>query len=287
MTGFGSAEGMVGSWGVSVEIRTVNHRFFNPSIKLPSAFSKWEGDVREVLRQRIARGHVAFSARVEREGMKGTAINEQRFGEYVAVLRDLQSRFGLTDRLDVASLLSLPDVIDTHQEETESGTVSELISVVERAILVLRQMRSDEGGRLAVFLLERISLVEAAVRRIRDRAPVRLADQAARLKRSVREIAAGANVDQQRLAQEVAILADKLDIAEELDRFAAHIESFRQSVSDHEGEAVGKRLGFLLQEMVREANTTGSKASDAPILADVVTIKEELERIREQVENIE
>jgi len=105
--------------------------------------------------------------------------------------------------------------------------------------------------------------------------------------KSVKELASGTNVDQQRIAQEVAILADKLDIAEELDRFDSHIGSFRQSVNESGAEPVGKRLGFLLQEMVREANTTGSKANDAAILADVVMIKEELERVREQVENIE
>jgi uncharacterized protein (TIGR00255 family) len=287
MTGFGSAEGMVGAAGVSVEIRTVNHRFFNPSIKLPGSFAKWEGDVREVLRQRIARGHVALTARVEREPGKGAGINEARFGEYVAAIRDLQTKYKLSDKLDAATILSLPDVVDTHLEERESGTVPELIAIVDQAIAALRQMRADEGSRLAVFLLERVALVEEAVNRIRDRAPIRLTEQVARLKRSVKELASGANVDQQRLAQEVAILADKLDIAEELDRFDSHINSFRQSVRESGVEPVGKRLGFLLQEMVREANTTGSKANDAAILADVVMIKEELERVREQVENIE
>ena len=287
MTGFGSAEGMVGAAGVSVEIRTVNHRFFNPSIKLPGPFSKWEGDVRELLRHRIARGHVALTARVEREPGKGAGINEQRFGEYVATLRGLQERFDLTDKLDAATILSLPDVVDTHVEDREVGTVTELLAIIEQAIGALRQMRGEEGARLAVFLLERIMLVEEAVKRIRERAPIRLAEQVTRLKKSVKELASGANVDQQRLAQEVAILADKLDIAEELDRFDSHIGSFRQSVNEGAAEPVGKRLGFLLQEMVREANTTGSKANDAAILADVVMIKEELERVREQVENIE
>ena len=104
MTGFGSAEGMVGAAGVSVEIRTVNHRFFNPSIKLPGAFSKWEGEVRELLRQRIARGHVALTARVERETKEGAGINEQEFARYVSLLRDLQSRHGLADTIDHSAL---------------------------------------------------------------------------------------------------------------------------------------------------------------------------------------
>ena len=230
MTGFGSAEGMVGAAGVSVEIRTVNHRFFNPSIKLPGSFAKWEGDVRELLRQRIARGHVALTARVERDPGRGAGINEGRFGEYVSAIRDLQKRFGLSDHLEAATVLSLPDVVDTHIDEHESGTVAELTAIVEQAIAALRQMRGEEGARLAVFLLERIGLVEESVKRIRERGPVRLTEQVNRLKRSVKELSSGTNVDQQRLAQEVAILADKLDIAEELDRFDSHIGSFRQSV---------------------------------------------------------
>lgn len=287
MTGFGSAEGMVGAAGVSVEIRTVNHRFFNPSIKLPAVFSRWEGDVRELLRQRIARGHVALTARVERETGHGAGIDEGRFGEYVAAIRALQEKYGLSDRIEAATILSLPEVVTQHTEEGESGAVSELLAIVEEAIKTLRQMRNEEGARLSTFLLDRITLIDEAVSRIRARAPVRMTEQVARIRRSVKELSSGNNVDQQRLAQEIAILADKLDIAEELDRFDAHISSFRQSVTESGAEPVGKRLGFLLQEMVREANTTGSKANDAAILADVVIIKEELERVREQVENIE
>jgi len=287
MTGFGSAEGKVGASGVSVEIRTVNHRFFNPSIKLPGMFAKWEGEVRELLRQRIARGHVALTGRVEREQASGPGINDERFAEYVTTLRELQQKHGLSDTLDAATILNLPGVVDSHSDESEQGTVAELLAVVEQAVAALRQMRREEGGRLAVFLIERIDGVEKSVGRVRDRSPIRLAEQAARLRKSVKELVNGANVDQQRLAQEVAILSDKLDIAEEVDRFDSHIGSFRQSVTESGDEPVGKRLGFLLQEMVREANTMGSKANDAPILADVVVIKEELERIREQVENIE
>jgi len=287
MTGFGSAEGKVGAAGVSVEIRTVNHRFFNPSIKLPGTFARWEGEVRELLRQRIARGHVALAGRVERDQQRGPGINDERFAEYVLTLRQLQQKHGLSDTLDAATILNLPGVVDGRTDESDDGTVAELIAVVEQAVAALRQMRREEGGRLTVFLLERIDLVEKSVARVRDRSPIRLAEQAARLKKSVKELVNGSNVDQQRLAQEVAILADKLDIAEEVDRFESHIGSFRQSVTESGDEPVGKRLGFLLQEMVREANTMGSKANDAPILADVVVIKEELERIREQVENIE
>jgi uncharacterized protein (TIGR00255 family) len=125
------------------------------------------------------------------------------------------------------------------------------------------------------------------VDRIARRAPVRLIEQRDRLRQAVNELTAGVAVDEQRLAQEVAILADRLDVSEEIDRFRAHVAAFADGLSGASGDPVGKRLGFLLQEMLREANTTGSKANDAAMLADVVLIKEELERIREQVENLE
>jgi uncharacterized protein (TIGR00255 family) len=287
MTGFGSAEGKVGALRVSVELRTVNHRFFNPSIKLPATFSKWEGDVREILRQRIARGHVALTARVDRDSTPAGGINEARFAEYVEVLRGLQKRHGLSGGLDAATVLSLPDVVNLVTHDGDEGTVDELLAVVETAVTALRGMRSEEGARLSGFLRERMDLVAASVDRIAERAPIRLVEHGTRLRKSVRDLAGASNVDAQRLAQEIAILADRMDISEEIDRFRAHIEAFCKTLDETESEAVGKRLGFLLQEMVREANTMGSKAADAPILAEVVSIKEELERIREQVENVE
>jgi uncharacterized protein (TIGR00255 family) len=140
---------------------------------------------------------------------------------------------------------------------------------------------------LVAFLLTRVGSIEAALARVEKRAPVRLSEQHERIKRTVAELLGSAAPDPQRIAQEVAILADRLDIAEELDRFRAHVSAFRETASAETADPVGKRLGFILQEMLREANTIGSKANDAPILQDVIVIKEELERIREQVENLE
>ncbi|HET9004567.1 MAG TPA: YicC/YloC family endoribonuclease [Gemmatimonadaceae bacterium] len=290
MTGFGAAEGRVGNARVSVELRTVNHRFFNPSIKLPGAFARFEAEVREALRQRIARGHVSVGVRVERDARAASLIDESRFGAYVDQLRALQARFGLSGDLDVATVLRMPDVFasatsDVTEEQT--GSAAELVALVEQAADALGVMRLDEGRRLAQFLLDRVQVVEDALARIEVRAPVRVVEQRDRLRESVRELVNGLAVDEQRLAQEIAFLADRLDVHEELDRFRSHIAAFRQLLRSDAGEPVGKRLGFLLQEMLREANTTGSKANDAAMLGDVVAIKEELERIREQVENLE
>jgi len=289
MTGFGAAEGRVGSARVAVELRTVNHRFFNPSMKIPGSFARWEGDVREALRQRIARGHVSVFVRVARDGEGASAIDEGRFAAYVDQLRALQRRHGLAGDLDVGTVLRMPEVFAsrTGEVEEEGGTAAELVAVVTEAAQALTAMRIDEGRRLAAYLLERVGVVEEALTRIAARAPSRLVEQRDRLREAVRELTGGVAVDEQRIAQEIAILADRLDVSEELDRFGAHVAAFRETLGDTSDEPVGKRLGFLLQEMLREANTTGSKANDAAMLHDVVLVKEELERIREQVENLE
>jgi uncharacterized protein (TIGR00255 family) len=285
MTGFGSAEGHVGAAHVSVEVRSVNHRFFNPSIKLPSEIAKWEGDVREAMRKSIARGHVTLSARIQRQETEVTRIDEQRFGAYLEQIQRLQDRFHLGD-IDFAAILRLPNVISSADEEI-TGEPAELVAIVERAVAALNQMRANEGGRLKTYLEERLANIEAAVNRIAERAPSRLIEQRDRLRAAVQELAGGINLDEQRLAQEIAVLADRLDVSEEVSRFHSHFAAFRSTLDKPPADGVGKRLGFLLQELLREANTTGSKANDATILQDVILIKEELERIREQVENLE
>ena len=288
MTGFGAAEGAVGALELTVEIRAVNHRFFNPTLKLPNSMARWEADVRELLRKRFARGHLTLSAWAVREAESAVGINEERFGAYVTQLRDVRDRFSLSGDVDIATVMRLPDVLTSSKGhgEDEEGDVAELLSIVTRAADALDAMRRAEGERIAAYLLERVTVIESALTRVASRAPARLVEQRQRMQASVAELAAGVAVDPQRLAQEIAILADRLDVAEELSRFGAHIAAFRDAVQSAADEAVGKRLGFLLQEMLREANTTGSKANDAPMLADVVSIKEELERLREQVENV-
>lgn len=287
MTGFGAAEGRVGDFRVGVEIRSVNHRFFNPSIKLPAAFSRWEADVREALRQRIARGHVSLSARIGRDAEAKALVDEVRFAGYVDQLRMLQQRYELGGEVDVATILRMPDIFVAGEPMPEIESPAELLAIVEQAIAALTTMREEEGGRLAADLRERISTIAGAVSRIAERAPERVVEQRDRLRTAVRELADGLAVDEQRIAQEIALLADRLDVSEEMARFASHLTAFRDALDGRGGEPVGKRLGFLLQELLRETNTTGSKANDVAILRDVVQIKEELERIREQVENLE
>ena len=287
MTGYGQAEGTVGALRVVVDVRTVNHRFFSPTIKLPGAFSRWETEVREAMRLKVARGHVTLTVRSERLAESPVAIDEARFAAVAAQLQTLVMQHGLTGGVDLASVLRMPEVLAAPREDDATGTPAELVAVVDVALDALQRARADEGERLAGVLRQRLEVVEGALARIALRAPERVVAYRDRLRASVRELAEGVTVDETRLAQEIAILADRMDVAEELDRFRSHLVAFRATLDDTGGEPVGKRLGFLLQEMLREANTTGSKAADASILHDVVGLKEELERIREQVENLE
>ena len=292
MTGFGAADGEVGGARVSVEIRSVNHRFFSPSIKLASALARWEGDVRDAMRRGVTRGHVTLSARFDRDETESATtlpIDEVRFASYAAQLRQLQQRYALADTLDVSAILRLPDVFVTGaaREELTADAGPQLVAIVERSVEALLDMRAAEGTRLVAYLEERLLVIESALARVAVRAPARVTEQRDRLRAAVKELTEGLVVDETRLAQEVALLADRLDVQEELSRFTAHIDAFRAALRSAQPDGVGKRLGFLLQEMLREANTTGSKGNDAAIVSDVLLVKEELERIREQVENLE
>jgi len=290
MTGFGDAEREIGTLRLLVEVRSVNHRFFTPSIKLPPSLTRMETEVRELLRKHVTRGHVTLSLRIDRAASDGPRIDIAKLLSYAAQLRAIPSDAGIDTTIDVASLLRLPDVMTTATEETDTLDTLEpsaILALIEEGVQAFVRMRVAEGGRLAQYLLDRLLIIEEALARLAVRAPARILEQRDRLTAAVQELAAGVAVDPQRLAQEIAILADRVDVGEELSRFASHNSACRNAIAAPGSEAVGKRLGFILQEMVREANTTGSKANDAAMQRDVVLIKEELERMREQVENLE
>src|SRR5215207_10044692 len=206
MTGFGAADGEVGGGRVSVEIRSVNHRFFSPSIKLPGALARWEGDVRDAMRRGVSRGHVTLSARFERdeEGSTGLLpIDEIRFAGYVTQLRSLQEKNDLGGDLDLATVLRLPDVFTTSsREELTAEAGPQLVAIVDKAVAALLEMRTAEGARLVTYLDERLGSIEAALSRIAVRAPERVIEQRDRLRNAVRELTEGLSVDEHRLAQE-------------------------------------------------------------------------------------
>lgn len=287
MTGFGSAEASVGASRIAVEIRSVNHRFFSPSIKLPSALGKLESDIRELLKEKIARGHVTASLRIGSDGESGPRIDQARIAAYSQQIAEISRSLGLSDGVTMEALLRLPQVVTTEEVAAPPDQPEVILPVVRQALEQMDAMRAVEGAKLRTVITDRLAAIESAMARVADRAPGRVTEQRDRLRKAVTSLMEGALPDEGRIAQEIAMLADRLDVTEEIARFATHISAFRATLNAAPPDGVGKRLGFLLQELLREANTTGSKANDASITAEVLTIKEDLERIREQVENLE
>jgi uncharacterized protein (TIGR00255 family) len=287
MTGFGSAEGNVLGGRLSIEIRSVNHRYYNPQLKLPFELGGVEGPLRERLRQLLERGHVTVSARwIEAPQRDGTvAVDLTRARQLVAAAKELKKRLKLKGDLDLAFVARQPEVLTSHQDGGAAAQWSEVEPIAERAVRELLGMRAREGAALAAELGGRLRALETGAATIAERAPERLTAELARLKQAVAELAAGVQVDQQRLAVEVALMADRVDITEELVRLRTHLAACREALASD--GAVGKQLGFLAQELLREVNTIGSKANDAGITQTVIAMKGELEKFREQLDNLE
>jgi len=287
MTGFGSAEGNVLGGRLSIEIRSVNHRYFNPQLKLPFELGGVEGPLRERLRQLLERGHVTVTARwieaPQREG--AVALDLARARQLVAAAKELKKRLKLKGDVDLAFVARQPEVLTPRQDGTAAAQWSEVEPIAERAVRELLGMRGREGAALAAELGGRLGALETGARTIEQRAPERLTAELARLKTAVAELAAGVPVDEQRLAVEVALMADRVDITEELVRLRTHLAACREALAAD--GAVGKRLGFLGQELLREVNTIGSKANDSGITQTVIAMKGELEKFREQLDNLE
>jgi uncharacterized protein (TIGR00255 family) len=286
MTGFGAAEGKVAGGRLRIEIRTVNHRYFNPQLKLPYDLAGVEGELRERLRALLERGHVAVSARwVEQpEAQAAVMLDLDRAKQVVKALRELKKQLKLKGDPDLAFVARHPDVL-TYSADGAVMTWADVQPVAERAAAEVLAMREREGRALTADLSARLDALEAGAKVIAARAPDRVTHELARLQKQVAELAGGVQVDPQRLAVEVALLADRVDIAEELVRFQTHLAAVRSALAG--SGAVGKQLGFLAQELLREINTMGSKANDAAITQAVIGMKGELERFREQLENLE
>ena len=271
-----------------VEIRSVTHRFFQLSLKTTASLSALENTLRERLRRDFERGHITVSARwlEQPERATGTvSLDLERARDVVARLRELQATLGVAGEPDLAMVSRQPEVLVAGVGELRPPEWGELEPIVLEAVAECKAMRRREGEVLGAELQHRLDLLTKSAESIAERAPARIESERDRLRAAVAELVNGQRVDEQRLEQEIAYLADKLDITEELVRLGAHVTAARDTLAG-EG-AVGKRLGFLSQEMGREINTIGSKANNAAIAAEVVTMKAELEKLREQLENLE
>jgi uncharacterized protein (TIGR00255 family) len=291
MTGFGEAERDTPAGRLRIEVKTVNHRYFNLALKSPPTLDRFEAHVTDGLKRLIARGHVSVVlsfSRKEGERDLGIRPDLEKARAYLVALEALRHEMNVSGAVNLEMLSRFPDLFRGPEvdrtAEIDETTVREIVEAAGAAVNALREA---EGARLAADLEARLAAIGSALDAVAARAPARLVEQRDRLRQQVKELTEQVEVDEDRLAREVAYLAERWDVNEEVVRFRSHVELFREALAADASEPVGKRLGFLAQEMQREANTIASKANDSLMARSAVALKEEIERIREQVENVE
>jgi uncharacterized protein (TIGR00255 family) len=289
MTGFGDATAERDGTHYAVEIRSLNNRFFKPVIKLPETVSGLEPELESLLREKLGRGSITFILKMRLDSAEAAYhINTQALKSY---LEQLQSVKGL-DRfvqIDLASLVQLPGVCQEPRDETDEiqkhGDTIRALAV--KAIERLQAMREREGKGLFTELMKQANSITAALAEIQKRAPLVVEDYHKRLQQRINQLLSKAElrVSEVDLIKEVAVFAERADIAEEIQRLTSHLNAFEEA--SRKDEHAGRKLDFITQEMLREANTIGSKANDAGIARNIVEIKGAIDRLKEQVQNVE
>ncbi len=290
MTGFGRGEFSDGKWNVTVEIRTVNHRYCDIAVRMPRRYSFVEDKVRKTIREKISRGKADVSILVENitESDVTIRLNEPVADQYIENLNRLKNEFRLDGEISLSLIAQMPEVLKQIPDvEDEEEMTRCILTPVLQAAENLEEMRAEEGRKLAQDLLMRADLIRELVSRIEVKADDVPKEYAKRLRDRIAELLEGSvEIPEDRIMVEAAIFADKCNITEELTRLKSHMDQMKTIITESSG-ADGKKLDFLVQEMNREANTIGSKANNLEITSLMLQIKAEIEKIREQVQNIE
>lgn len=289
MTGYGRTEADDEGGHFSIEIRSLNNRYLDVQVKIPRGLAVLESRVKKTVQERFSRGRfdVSIARNSEHERGGRLAVNEILAAQYIGILKDLKARFGLSGDADLSLVAGLPDLITMTDVKDDPEALWQLLSTgMSQALDELDRMRGEEGAILSQDIRERLDTSERAIQAITSRTPVTVENARKRMTETLNRLLTE-QPDPVRLAQEIAVLAERTDVTEELTRLACHMTQFRSLLGGSTHEAVGRKLDFLLQEMGREVNTIASKAMDAQISMDVVNVKAELEKIREQVQNIE
>lgn len=288
MTGFGSGTATAGSETLSVELRSVNHKFCEVKVRLPRELTALEASIQKVVKERLARGAVDVAVRRASRTAMGVVpqVDLALAREYRRAWGELARALELPDSVTVKDLASQPNVIRLEEAQVNLDDAGKAVEgALQQALEALGKMREKEGVALSADLSSRLALVAQWVAEVRELAPKAIDLYRARLAERIAELSKGVAVDPQRLAQEVAFFAERTDVAEEMTRLASHLEQFQELLRSKEPS--GRKMDFLVQEMHREVNTTGSKSQHAEISSRVMQLKAELERIREQVQNVE
>ena len=288
MTSYGRGQQLLHGRSITVEIRSVNHRYFEFSCRTPRGCAFLEDRLKRTLQQAISRGKVEVSLTLQTVESRGgaVAVDHALAGQYLTALRALAAEYGLTDDLTLSTVARLPDLFTVCRgEEDEEELAADVLSVLQEALDRFVAMREAEGERLRADVLSRLFTLEEHLAFVEERSPQTVAEYRARLTAKLNELLGGAVADEARILTEAAIVADRLAVDEETVRLHSHIAQLRGILDC--AEPVGRKLDFLVQEMNRETNTIGSKCSDTAIAGHVVEMKSEIEKIREQIQNIE
>jgi uncharacterized protein (TIGR00255 family) len=287
MTGFGAGRGSVNGEDVDVEVRSVNHKYCEVKARLPRELSAFEHEVVRTVKERVARGGVEVAARRTPVGsLVAPRVDVGLAESYARAFAEVQARLGLPGSVTLADVISAEGVVRLDERAVDLETVGEALRRgVAAALTQLVSMRAREGEALARDLAARLDELERLVARVAEVAPQAVDQYRVRLSERIAELSRGLAVDPARLAQEVAIFADRTDVAEEITRLRSHVAQVRLLLAG--SDPAGRKLDFLVQEMHREANTIGSKSQNADIGGVVVSLKAEIERMREQVQNVE
>ena len=290
MTGFGRSEYSDGKRNIICEIRSVNHRYSDITVKMPRRYSFAEDKIKQTVKEKLVRGKVDVSINVENltENDVVIKLNQLAAGQYYENLKELKEQFGLSGEIDLSLMAGMPDVLKAVPDVEDEDELTKAILVpVAEASANLEKMRAIEGARLADDLIKKGETIKGILDQIEERSPLVVKDYMEKLRVRIAELLDGAaEIPEDRILTEAAIFADKCAIDEEITRLNSHLLQLKSILTGSES-TVGKKLDFLVQEMNREANTIGSKANDITITNHMLNIKSEIEKIREQVQNIE
>ena len=293
MTGFGRGEYVDDVSKVTVEIKSVNHRYLDIFVKMPRRYSFAEEKIKSAIKEKVHRGKVEVNVSVDNitQADADIRLDKSLAAKYYDVLKELEGsfEFGEDSHVSLNLLSRMPDVItSTPAEEDEDAVLARLLAATDRAVDDFCTMRETEGSQLAADISARADIIEDITGKIEKRAPALEKEFAAKFRARVNELLEGVyEVPEERVAVEAAVFADKANITEELVRLGSHIAQLRDFLGTDDAEGIGKKIDFLIQEMNREANTIGSKSNDNEITTMMLELKAEIEKIREQVQNIE
>ena len=288
MTGFGRAEEITDNYKLSVEIKSVNHRYLDLNIKMPRRFFRFEADIRNIVKEYVSRGKVdLFINYLDfKDKAGGVYLNKNIVEKYLDIGLELCKEYKIVDDLKVSHLLQLPDVISIDEPELDEDEIkSRLFTVLKKACKVFLSTREAEGEKLFTDMSSKLKVLADTTENIDKRYPEVLEEYKAKLTLKVNELLSGASIEENRIATEVTLFADKIGIDEEVVRLFSHIKAMNDEMKLDTG--IGRKLDFLAQEMNREANTILSKSTDLNIADYAIILKTEIEKIREQIQNIE